>query len=118
MTRIVVVRCGSTILEQRHPRFEGSELLCIDILVRDLSLRPTGIRTFAGTRSFGLGSLRWSDDEVVKFCQDVHRKKVDLEFNLLGALRIKKEARVSVIAVGVRKKGGGTHLESRGHLRE
>lgn len=88
MTGITVVRCGGTLLEQGHPRFEGSDLLSFDILIHALSLQPTRARTFASARSLRLSSFERSDDEVVKFGQNVSWKKVDLELNLLGALRI------------------------------
>ena len=87
MTTIAVVRCGSTLLKQGHPRFKGSDLLSLYILVHALSLQSARPRTFTSTRSFGLGSLEWSNYEVVKLGQDVGWKKVNLQFNLLSTLK-------------------------------
>ena len=96
MTSIGVVPRGSTLLEQRYPRFKGSNLLSFDILVHALSLQPTRARTFSSTCSFGLSGFEWSDNEVVKLGQDICWKKVDLQFNLLGALQC-----VSVIDIQI-----------------
>jgi len=85
MTSVPVVRCG-VLLEQRYPRFEGSNLLSLHILVHTLSLQPTRAGALSGARSFGLSGFEWSDDKVVELGQDVGRKKVDLEFDLLSAL--------------------------------
>ena len=73
-------------LEQRHPCFEGSNLLGHYIIVYAPSLQPTRAGAPSSARSFGLSGFEWLNDGVVKFGQDVGRKRVDLEFDLLGAL--------------------------------
>jgi len=67
MASIAVVRCGGTLLEQRHPRFECSDLLSLHVLVHTLPLQPPCTRTLTSTRPFGLGGFERSDDKVVKF---------------------------------------------------
>jgi len=65
MAYIAVVCRGSTLLEQRNPCFEDSDLLSLHIFVHALSLQPACARAFASTRSFRLGGFEWSDHEVV-----------------------------------------------------
>jgi len=108
MTSIGIVCRGGTLLEQRYPRFKGSNLLGFNIFVHALSLQPARARTFSSTRSFGLGSFEWSDDEVVEFGQDIRWQKVDLEFNLLGALQC-----ISVVGMGIEKEKK-THISNLG----
>lgn len=108
MTSIGVVCRGGTLLEQRNPRFKGSNLLGLNILVHALSLQTARARTFSSARSFGLGSFEWSDDEVVEFGQDIRWQKVDLEFNLLGALQC-----ISVVGMVIEKEKK-THVSNLG----
>ena len=108
MTSIGVVCRGGTLLEQRYPRFKGSNLLGLNILVHALSLQTARARTFSSARSFGLGSFEWSDDEVVEFGQDIRWQKVDLEFNLLGALQC-----ISVVGMVIEKEKK-THVSNLG----
>ena len=65
MTSIAVVRRGNALLEQRHPRFEGSDL-SLHVLVHAISLQPARASTFSGTRPFGLSSLERSYDGIVE----------------------------------------------------
>ena len=87
VTAVTVVHCGGTLLEQRHPCLKDPDLLGLYIHIHVLSLQPACSRTSASTRSIGLSSLERSNHEVVGPGQDVRRKKVGLEFNLLGALK-------------------------------
>ena len=86
MTSVAIVRCGITLLEQDNPRFEGSYLLDLYILVHTLSFKPTRPCAFASSRSFGSGGFEWSDNKVVELDQNIRWEEVDLEFNLLNAL--------------------------------
>ena len=87
MTGIAIARCGGALLEQRDPRFQGSDLLGLHILIHALSFQPTRSGAFASARSFWLGGFERSDDEVIELYQHVGWKEVDLELDLFGALQ-------------------------------
>ena len=88
MTGVAIARRGGALLEQRDPRFQGSDLLGFHILIHALSFQSTRSGAFASARSLWLSGLERSDDKVVKLYQYIGWKEVDLELDLFGALQM------------------------------
>jgi len=87
--RAPTVRCTLPFLEQRYPRFEGSDLLGLYIIIYALLPQPIRVGVPSNGPLFGLSGFEWSDDKVVELGHDVNRKKFDPDLDLLGTLGTK-----------------------------
>ena len=60
------------------------------VIIHAHLLQPIHTGAFSSTCSFGLSNFKWLDDKVVEFGQDIYQYRVDLEFDLLSALWMKR----------------------------